>query len=43
MTNLQRGEPGQLTSKRLILALQEYGERGVTYVAGKSSEEQVKP
>jgi pyruvate, water dikinase len=43
MTSLQRGEPGQLTSKRLILALQECGKRKVTYVAGRGSEEQVKP
>jgi pyruvate, water dikinase len=43
MTNLQRDELGQLTSKRLILALQECGKRGVTYVTGRGSEEQVKP
>jgi pyruvate, water dikinase len=42
MTRLQRGEPDQLTGERLILPLQEFGERKVTYAAGKGSEEQVK-
>jgi pyruvate,water dikinase len=42
MTRFQRGEPDQLTGERLILRLQEFGERKVIYVAGKGSDEQVK-
>jgi pyruvate, water dikinase len=42
MTRFQRGEPDQLTGERLILRLQEFGERKVIYVAGKASDEQVK-
>jgi pyruvate,water dikinase len=42
MTSWQSGEPGQLTGERLILALQEFGEREVIYAVGSGSEEQVK-
>ena len=42
MTRFQRGEPDQLTGERLILPLQEFGERKVIYAAGKVSDEQVK-
>jgi pyruvate,water dikinase len=42
MTGLQRSGTDRPTGERLILSLQEFDEQKVTYVAGKSPEEQIK-